>query len=621
MKYAILRFEKITTWQGLEKRAAHNERSVCPPNADPERRELNQQLAGNEKMPIGDRWRERAGKCKIRKNSVLGIEVICASTTEPPNLQGWVDDTQSWIEREFGGKANVISAVLHRDETGPHVHALIVPVTAQGGLAAKSYIGGRKRCVELQTSYHQAVARHGYSRGLMGSRRSHISQHQYYRAVERVQGMPEEQRLHLAAMSLLAEPNFLAARQTTEDPRRSMLDLDVLRSQTPHLGLPLIARGLGLFPRPHGRESLWESDSHSLRLGADGLHWEDLRLQYHGLGEVELVAHLLGASPETAIRWLARGQPDGLASAILGHYMRVSEVTEQQAIQQPLSPAEEVRILKSNNPADWDQVRNYLISLSVPSQILDQMHLLDRLTSSRWGSALGLHIDPWGDTEQPTGCSLCGRYPNGEQYCSTRGSIREGWFYCGEPLVASRIILVTGMMDALVYPRLSQDCVMALTDAQMPTLLLTRIRARSRDMPVVVATPADAAGDLVAQQLIEALGSGGGTSLSCTRHRPLGARRWADLAFLFGGHPVHHAIKNAHILWTYQSRHRQCRIEYCSNAKSRRASVATRNGLVKPTRGPITLALGYGTAPVRCGSSPGNPSNSSLSAPGTRRRR
>ena len=43
-------------------------------------------------------------------------------------LDEWIKKTIGWFQKEFG-KKNVVSAVLHMDETTPHLHITVVPIT------------------------------------------------------------------------------------------------------------------------------------------------------------------------------------------------------------------------------------------------------------------------------------------------------------------------------------------------------------------------------------------------------------------------------------------------------------------------------------------------------------
>ena len=58
-----------------------------------------------------------------------------------------------FFEDNFG-KENIISAVVHMDETTPHMHLCFVPITKEGKLSAKTMLGNQKSLSEWQTAYH-----------------------------------------------------------------------------------------------------------------------------------------------------------------------------------------------------------------------------------------------------------------------------------------------------------------------------------------------------------------------------------------------------------------------------------------------------------------------------------
>ncbi|KAA6325039.1 Plasmid recombination enzyme, partial [termite gut metagenome] len=120
--------------------SAHIERTIHPKNADESGTHLNRELI---QFPEGitnrteaiQRQIENAGITrKIRKNQVKAIGVMLSGTSEDMKciedtggLNDWCADSVDWLQKTFGAD-NVISAVLHRDETTPHIHATVVPM-------------------------------------------------------------------------------------------------------------------------------------------------------------------------------------------------------------------------------------------------------------------------------------------------------------------------------------------------------------------------------------------------------------------------------------------------------------------------------------------------------------
>lgn len=119
-------------------------------------------------------------------------------------LDEWIKDTIEFLKKEFGEK-NVVAASLHLDEDAPHIHASIVPIVEGERRKKKSNkepedpkkqykkkdvnrprlcaddVMERKKLVEYQDRYAEAMAKYGLQRGIRGSEARHISTQQYYR--------------------------------------------------------------------------------------------------------------------------------------------------------------------------------------------------------------------------------------------------------------------------------------------------------------------------------------------------------------------------------------------------------------------------------------------------------
>ena len=72
---------------------------------------------------------------KIKDNAVIALCFVCTSDEETMKklekegkLDAWIKKSIEWFQREFG-KENVVSAMLHMDETTPRLHITVVPIT------------------------------------------------------------------------------------------------------------------------------------------------------------------------------------------------------------------------------------------------------------------------------------------------------------------------------------------------------------------------------------------------------------------------------------------------------------------------------------------------------------
>ena len=97
---------------------------------------------------------------KIRKDACMVASMICTLPKEldPGNdttTRAWAQATLQWLQNECSGQ--LAYAVLHRDESRPHIHAAVIPADKQGHLSYKVYFSGRQKFRDLQKTYAQAL--------------------------------------------------------------------------------------------------------------------------------------------------------------------------------------------------------------------------------------------------------------------------------------------------------------------------------------------------------------------------------------------------------------------------------------------------------------------------------
>ena len=128
---------------------------------------------------INDKIEALALPTKVRKDAVLMCSFVVGSDrqffgnlSEEEQRQFFVDCTRFFAERY--GEDNIISAVVHMDETTPHLHLNLIPI-ADGRLCAKTLFD-RKELQTLQTDFHSAVGKKwNLQRGKEGSQAKHLS--------------------------------------------------------------------------------------------------------------------------------------------------------------------------------------------------------------------------------------------------------------------------------------------------------------------------------------------------------------------------------------------------------------------------------------------------------------
>jgi hypothetical protein len=214
MGYVVLHLKKASGNDAGT--SAHIERTIHPKNADESRTHLNRELIGfpegvkNRTEAIQHRIENAGITRKIGKNQVRAIGVMLSGSPDDMkriedtgHLNDWCADSVDWLHKTFGAD-NVVSAVLHRDETTPHIHATVVPIVTGERRKAreeKSTEGKKKYrkknpntarlCADdvmardklkgYQDSYARRMQIYGLQRGIEGSKAKHINTGQYYR--------------------------------------------------------------------------------------------------------------------------------------------------------------------------------------------------------------------------------------------------------------------------------------------------------------------------------------------------------------------------------------------------------------------------------------------------------
>ena len=100
------------------------------------------------------------------------------------------------------GEENVIAAVVHNDETTPHMHLNLMPVTKDGRLCSKQLFD-KPQLQQLQTDFYEAVGkRWGLQRGKEGSQKKHLSTAEFKakKIIEQAEAIREESQVYADAL-------------------------------------------------------------------------------------------------------------------------------------------------------------------------------------------------------------------------------------------------------------------------------------------------------------------------------------------------------------------------------------------------------------------------------------
>jgi hypothetical protein len=213
MGYAVLHLDKA---KGADSgMSAHIERTIHPKNADPTRTHLNHELiqfpegVASRTQAIQHRLDTAGLKRKIGKNQVQAIRILLTGTHEDMvqiekegRLDEWCQDNIDWLQKTYGID-NVVSVVLHMDESTPHLHATVIPIVeterkrrkkeeevkrtyrkkAPAPRLCADDVMSRAKLKNYQNTYAAAMQKYGLQRGVDGSEAQHISTHEYYRTL------------------------------------------------------------------------------------------------------------------------------------------------------------------------------------------------------------------------------------------------------------------------------------------------------------------------------------------------------------------------------------------------------------------------------------------------------
>lgn len=188
--FAILRVQKLKSPKSVRASMKHAYREQDTSNADATKTPDND-LIGPQNVRQGMAAFEKALPEKIRKNAVQCIEYLVTSSPEAfrnrdADQEAYLKEALRWLQKRHG-RENVIAAIIHRDETTPHLSAYVVPKDPDTGrLNCRRFLGGARALNEMQTDFANAVGRPaGLERGIEGSRAIHTKLKTYYGALER----------------------------------------------------------------------------------------------------------------------------------------------------------------------------------------------------------------------------------------------------------------------------------------------------------------------------------------------------------------------------------------------------------------------------------------------------
>lgn len=255
--YAVVHMMKIKSGAvgGIQ---SHNNREHEPktnPDVDMSRSEDNYDLIScdNYKRSIKEKMSNLVESSRaVRKDAVVVCNFIVTSDNETMNALGadrqreFFQDSVKWFSDRYGAD-RVLNATVHMDETTPHLHIGVMPITQDGRLSAKA-IFTKTEMKAIQTEFACDVGeKYGLERGVEGSERTHLSEARFkeQKALEmanehgaiaqELQIIAEDckQELSEATRSLEAVKQELSAMQDRKDTLQGEIErLEAIDKQT-----------------------------------------------------------------------------------------------------------------------------------------------------------------------------------------------------------------------------------------------------------------------------------------------------------------------------------------------------------------------------------------------------
>lgn len=110
---------------------------------------------------------------KIRQDAVRAIGVLMSGShgrmqeiaSDGQLFEAWQQANYAFACGEFG-RDNIVRFTVHKDGKTPHIHCVFVPLTLEGRLSSKAYIGGTDRLSGYQDRYRAKMGWFGFGRGL-----------------------------------------------------------------------------------------------------------------------------------------------------------------------------------------------------------------------------------------------------------------------------------------------------------------------------------------------------------------------------------------------------------------------------------------------------------------------
>ena len=137
----------------------------------------------------------------VMNSFVLGSDKTFFDGLSRVEQYNFFSDCYKFFAERYG-EENIIAAVVHNDESTPHMHLNLMPVTKDGRLCSKQLFD-KPQLQQLQTDFYEAVGkRWGLQRGKEGSQKNHLSTAEFKakKIIEQAEAVREENQVYADAL-------------------------------------------------------------------------------------------------------------------------------------------------------------------------------------------------------------------------------------------------------------------------------------------------------------------------------------------------------------------------------------------------------------------------------------
>ncbi|OVE34226.1 plasmid recombination enzyme [Priestia aryabhattai] len=171
-KYGIIRMQKFhkDAILGIQKHNQREGENSKNKDIDSTRTMLNYDFVNEDKIKYHEEIKKMTAtrvKRKIRNDAVLVAEFFVSASPEYMHAMS-SDEQRKYFEASLDhiagkyGQQNILYAVVHNDESTPHMHVGFVPITDDRRLAAKEFFHGKTKIRRIQDDFHNYMNKRGY---------------------------------------------------------------------------------------------------------------------------------------------------------------------------------------------------------------------------------------------------------------------------------------------------------------------------------------------------------------------------------------------------------------------------------------------------------------------------